>query len=71
MVVEFKRVANGYFEVYKDGDKTKYYIFNGSLGLSGNGSNVYFIMDTETGKATNFQTLAKCKKNVTFWLSKQ
>ena len=41
--VTFKRVANGQFESYLNGEKTKYQIHNGSLGVSGRGDNVYGV----------------------------
>ena len=69
MIIEFKRVANGMFEVYKDSIKANYEIINGCLGSSGFGSNMYGITNLETGKTTWQGSLQKCKKILTRTLS--
>lgn len=72
IVEEFKTVKthNGEFDCYWNDTKTKYKIFNGSMGASGKGNNVYGIEDMETQKITWTDTLQKAKKNVKFWLTK-
>ena len=57
------RVANGEFEVYWNGEKTSFLIFNGSMGLSGKDTtNVYGISNSSTGKTRIIGTLVACKK---------
>lgn len=68
MQITTKRVANGQFEVYKDGEKTSLWIFNGDLGCSGTGRNTYGIRNAETGKAMQIGSLARCKKYAAHWL---
>jgi hypothetical protein len=65
--VKVVRVTNGQFEVFKDGNKTKYEIINGCLGMSGNGPNVYLIYADGQVKQSGL-TLAKAKKIVAHWL---
>lgn len=67
-MIETKRVANGQFEVYKDGIKTHLEIFNGDLGCSGNGRNTYGIRNNETKTIAWVGSLARCKKTAAHWL---
>lgn len=68
--VTTKRVSNGLFDVYLDGNVTRFYIINGDLGCSGLGGNTYGIRDLETDKITWIGSLARCKKTVAIWLTK-
>ena len=68
MVVTFKRISNGEFESYADGSKTPYRIVNGSLGLSGNGRNMYGIVKGDSVKWLG--PLRTCKKAVEYSLQK-
>lgn len=57
-----KRISNGEFEVYWNGQKTSFEIINGSLGLSGKDTpNVYGII--QPNKPVKWiGTLQACKK---------
>jgi hypothetical protein len=66
--VEFKRTHAGFFHVVQDGQPTNLTIFNGSLGLSGSGKNIYGIERDDT--ITWIGSLAKAKKTAAFWLRK-
>jgi hypothetical protein len=69
MAITYKRISNGQFEVLRDGVKLDGYgIVNGSLGVSGHGSNMYGIL--RPGKAVRWiGTLQACKKLLSQWLS--
>ena len=64
------KVRTGEFDCYWNGERTEYYIFNGSVGMDGRGNNVYGIMNRETGKQTMTGSLQKAKKMVEFTLKK-
>jgi hypothetical protein len=67
-----KKISTGEFEVLWNGASTEFYIFNGSLGMSGrNTANVYGIKNTETGKLIWSTTLQMAKKTVARWLEKR
>lgn len=63
MEITTQRVSNGFFHVYADGVKTEWKIINGSLGLSGNGSNMYGVYKN-ADKPKWLGSLARCKKVV-------
>lgn len=62
------RVSPGVFNVIKDDRVTDYTIINGSIGVSGFGSNHYGIKNNVTGQITWIGSLAKCKKTVNLWV---
>lgn len=69
-MIEVIKVSTGEFEVFENGVKTKYSIYNGSAGMSGRGKNEYLIR-TEVGdnyKSTYAGSLQKAKKMVNFWV---
>jgi hypothetical protein len=70
-VVTFKRIANGEFESYLNGEKTEFRIYNGCLGLDGRDTpNIYMVAKLDT--PTKIQgTLQMCKKSITHWLTKR
>lgn len=71
-MVEVIKVSTGEFDVYDNGVKTKYSIYNGSAGLSGKGNNEYLIR-TKIGddyKRTYAGSLQKAKKMVEFWIGR-
>lgn len=71
-MIEVIKVSTGNFEVYDNGVKTKYHIFNGSVGMSGVGGNVYGIQ-TKVGdgyKYTSIGSLQKAKKTVALWIGR-
>jgi hypothetical protein len=68
--VTFSRVANGEFAVLVNGVASKYTITNGSAGISGNGRNEYLIANAGQIKQSGL-TLAKAKKMVAYWISKE
>lgn len=70
-MVEFKRVGNGVFEVYRDGGKTTWQIINGSVGLSGNGRNMYGIVRADGTGLRWIGSLASAKKCLVLTLSKE
>lgn len=72
MNVTFNRIGNGEFEVLKNGEKTKYRIYNGSRGLSGRDTrNEYGIHSGASGLYWRIGTLAAAKKTVTVWLTRE
>lgn len=64
MMVTTNRVANGIFEVFVDGVKTDWEIFNGSVGLSGRGRNVYGVHKAGSDRYTQIGSLAACKRRL-------
>ena len=64
------KVRTGEFDCYWNGVKTKYTIFNGSVGASGMGDNTYGVKNAETGKSIVAGSLQKAKKIVEFTLKK-
>jgi hypothetical protein len=66
-----ERTGNGTFNVLWDGERTRYTIVNGSLGVSGRGRNTYGIVWGSTKSERRWLgSLASCKKAVSHWLSK-
>jgi len=63
-----QKIVTGFFEVYWNGEKTEWVIFNGSVGMSGLGGNVYGIRNTKTGLSRRVGTLAQCKKSLALTL---
>jgi hypothetical protein len=69
--VTFNKEYTGMFSVFLNGQiVNKYYIFNGSAGMSGLGNNMYGIKNEETNKVVWIGSLQKAKKTVTLWLNK-
>lgn len=69
--VTFYNESRGYHQVLIDGIASKYEIFNGDAGLSGNGPNEYGIHNKETQKMTRIGSLHKAKKTVKNWINKE
>lgn len=69
--IEIRRVGPGHFIAFVDGARSKYEIWNGSLGTTGRGHNHYGIQNTETGAIKWIGSLAACKTFVTSWLNKE
>jgi hypothetical protein len=69
MAITVERHGSGFFRAMKDGQKTKFYIINGSLGVSGHGRNMYGIVNEETEAVKWVGSLASCKKIVARWLT--
>lgn len=70
-VVTFKKVQTGIFDVYVNGEKVKYQIINGSLGMSGRDTvNTYGITKPD-GSVTWIGPLNSCKKGLVYSLGKK
>lgn len=63
-----ERVSNGYFAVYWNGRRTAYMIFNGSLGCSGYGNNIYGIYSPNRKNPSMIGTLQNAKKHCEKWV---
>ena len=68
-VVTFQKITTGEFDVLLNGNKTEYFIVNGSKGLSGYTENVYGIR--KAGGVRWIGTLQACKKILSFTLGKR
>ena len=68
MSISFAKIQTGEFNVLKDVLPSGYTILNGSLGQSGQGPNLYGIVNHTTGKITWIGSLAKCKRMIQHWL---
>ena len=71
MAMTTVKIKTGEFAVLWNNESTAYTIFNGDLGMSGNGSNTYAISNSQTGKITRIGSLQKAKRMVEYWLSKK
>ena len=71
-MIEVIKVCTGEFEVFDNGVKTKYSIFNSSMGMSGRGNNLYGIRTRigDSYKHTSVGSLAKAKKTVALWIGR-
>ena len=64
------RTGNGQFEVHWKDKKTPYTIFNGSMGASGTGNNIYGIHHKTQGLSRTRGTLQQMKKTLIHSLNK-
>lgn len=71
MSMTTSKIQTGEFSVLWNDVVTEFTIFNGDMGMSGNGSNSYAISNAITGKVIRIGSLQKAKKTVSFWLSKR
>jgi hypothetical protein len=69
--VKFERVANGQFKVLVNGADSGWEIFNGSMGASGRGNNIYGIHKSGTETYRQIGSLQACKKMLAFTLQKE
>ena len=69
--VTTKRLSNGQHQVQWNGEPTHYTIINGSFGASGRGDNTYGIRNESKDKVHWIGSLAKSKKVVAQWLTRE
>jgi len=69
MMFTTERISNGYFAVYWNGRRTAYSIFNGDLGNSGRGNNIYGISLPNSNDAIWIGTLQAAKKHCKKWVT--
>ena len=70
MAVTFKRLIDGDFEVYQDGQLTRYYLFNTSKGISDVDLHYWAIEDAATKEIIYPGTFQAAKQAVTNLLTK-
>ena len=63
-----ERVANGWFHTFWNGKRTAYIIFNGDLGCSGSGTNIYGITLPNRKNPSWIGSLQKAKKHCEKWV---
>jgi len=68
--VTFNKITTGLFDVLFDGTKTGYEIYNGSLGASGRGANMYIIVNETKGTRKPIGSLQMAKRWAAMWALK-